>query len=35
MQQVVRAAEHALKDMGVSNATPPAAALEERKRLIA
>jgi 2-aminoethylphosphonate-pyruvate transaminase len=35
MEEVVRAAGDALKDMGVSNAMPPAAALEARAELIA
>jgi len=35
MRQVVSAAQQALQEMGVVNGTPPAAALEERKRLLA
>ena len=35
MRRVVEAARDALKDMKVSSAAPPAAALEERKKLAA
>ena len=35
MRRVVAAARDALKDMGVASAAPPAAALEERKKLAA
>ena len=35
MRQVVSAAQQALQEMGVVDGTPPAAALEERKRLLA
>ena len=35
MARVVTAAEEALKEMGVTSAAPPAAALEERKKLAA
>lgn len=35
MRRVVRAAEISLKDMGVTSAAPPTAALEERKKLAA
>ena len=35
MRQVVSAAQQALQEMGVVDGTPPTAALEERKRLLA
>ena len=35
MRQVVSAAQEALEEMGVVDGAPPAAALEERKRLLA
>jgi 2-aminoethylphosphonate-pyruvate transaminase len=35
MRQVVIAAQEALDEMGVVGGAPPAAALEERKRLLA